>query len=290
MAFLSDSFGILFVSASSHVLTLQLCRRSVAIVVALLLLCATGCGDIELKDRTVKRIDEPISAANVRAYVEVVRHMPGKKLPNLPPLFLPPPEWNPERTLPVSDLVDSELLALEERWDYEPLVQLLPESRSFDRWLLRKRMTREQFAGMTLVIAAALSRSTIRPEQNLDEIIARGEATRNELRKLNVPFNSLPPAMMHDVLHRAAWLTRYDRAERLASVPVENVKAVTRYFEHLAPLFPSTVTENPFDAITDRLEVEGVPFEELPGGESLDVLTWNKAMAIVGRDEPTMQP
>jgi hypothetical protein len=95
---------------------------------------------------------------------------------------------------------------------------------------------------------------------------------------------------MHDVLHRAAWLTRYDRAERLASVPIENVKAVTRYFEQLAPLFPSTVTENPFDAITDRLEVEGVPFEEMPGGESLDVLTWDKAMAIVGRDEPTMQP
>lgn len=216
--------------------------------------------------------------------------MPGKKLPNLPPLFLPPPEWNPERTLPVSDLVDSELLALEERWDYKPLVHLLPESRTFDRWLLRKRMTREQFAGMTLVIAAALSRSTIRPEQDLEEIIARGEATRNELRKLSIPFNSLPPAMMHDVLHRAAWLTRYDRAERLASVPAENVAAVLKYYEQLAPLFPPTVTENPFDAITDRLEVEGVPFEELPNGDPLDVLTWDKATAIVGRDEPTIQP
>ena len=275
-------------SAFSHPVGFWFRAGPMLSLLALLLASVSGCGEIELKDRTVKRIDEPISAADVRAYVEVVRHMPGRKLPNLPPLFLPPPEWNPERTLPVSDLVDSELLALEERWDYEPLVHLLPDSRTFDRWLLRKRMTREQFAGMTLVIAAALSRSTIRPEQRLEEIIARGEATRNDLRKLNVPFNSLPPAMMHDVLHRAAWLTRYDRAERLASVPIENVNAVNRYFDQLAPLFPSTVTENPFDAITDRLEVEGVPFEELPDGESLDVLTWDKAAAIVGRDEPLL--
>ncbi|MBI1313808.1 hypothetical protein GC176_21150 [bacterium] len=256
----------------------------------LVVACAAGCGEIELKNQTVKRTDEPISAGDVRAFVEIVRNMPGKRLPNLPPLFLPPPDWNPERTLPVSDLVDSELLALDERWDYEPLVHLLPDSRQFDRWLLRKRMTREQFAGMTLVIAAALSRSTVRPDQDLNEIIARGEATRNELRKLNVPFNSLSPAMMHEVLHRAAWLTRYDRARRLAAVPTENVRAVLNYWEQLEPLFPASVTENPFDSITDRLEEEGVPFEELPGGESLDVLTWDRATAIVGRDEPVMQP
>lgn len=256
---------------------------------ALVAICAAGCGEIELKDRTVKRIDETISAGDVRAFVEIVRNMPGKKLPNLPPLFLPPPEWNPERTLPVSDLVDSELLALQERWDYEPLVDLLPDSRQFDRWLLRKRMTREQFAGMTLVIAAALSRSTVRPDQDLRQFIARGEATRNELRKLNVPFNSLAPAMMHDVLHQAAWLTRYDRAERLVSVPPENVNAVLKYHDQLVPLFPASVTENPFDAIADRLEEEGVPFEELPGSNSLDVLTWERATAIVGRDEPLVQ-
>ncbi len=270
----------------------RLCRsfrlRAVSVLTLLLVVCVAGCGEIKLKDRSVKRVDEPISASDVRAFVEVVRHMPGRKLPNLPPLFLSPPEWNPERTLPVSDLVDSELLALQERWDYEPLVHLLPESRTFDRWLLRKRMTREQFAGMTLVIAAALSRSTIRADQNLDQIIARGEATRNELRKLNVPFNSLSPAMMHDVLHQAAWLTRFDRAERLASVPAENVAAVLRYYDQLAPLFPSSITENPFDAITDRLEEEGVPFEELPGGELMDVLTWDRATAIIGRDEPTL--
>lgn len=260
------------------------------LLVALLLLPGSGCGEIELKNRTVKRIDEPISASDVRAFVEIVRRMPGGRLPNLPPLFLPPPEWNPERTLPVSELVDSELLALQERWDYRPLVHLLPESRQFDRWLRRKRMTREQFAGMTLVIAAALARSTVRPDQDLKKIIDRGEATRNELRKLNVPFNSLSPAMMHDVLHQAAWLTRYDRGKRLASVPPENVKAVLRYYDQVAPLFPESILENPFDAIADRLEEEGVPFEDLPGGESLDVLTWDRSNAIVGRDDLLSDP
>jgi hypothetical protein len=250
---------------------------------------AVGCGDIQLKDRTVKRIDEPISSRDVKSFVEIVHHLPGRILPNLPELFLPPPEWNPERTLPVSGLVDAELLALNERWDYEPLVALLPESRQFDRWLLRKRMTREQFAGMTLVIAAALSRSTIRADQDLDEIIKRGEAIQNELRRITVPFNSLSPTMMHEVLHRAAWLTRYDRAERLASVPDENVRAVLKYWDQVSPLFPTSITENPIDSIADRLEEEGIPFEEVPGGPSLDVLDWDRATAIVGRDEPLLQ-
>jgi hypothetical protein len=260
---------------------LQMCVRF--LVAAMLI---SGCADIELKFTEVRRIDEPISTADLEAWLEIVDHLPDKKLPDLRNPFLPPPHWTSERTLPVGDLVDSELASMDERWSHMPLLELLPESRTFDRWLKRKRMTREQFAGLTMSIGAALSRSTLRKEQDLQSLIERGEAVVHDLRSDRTPFNRLSPESIHEVLQRATWITRLDRARRLQMVPDNNLAVIRKYRKQLVDLFPVAFTTNPFDPIADRLEELGIPFEELPGREPLDVLTWDSEKAIVGRDAP----
>lgn len=259
-------------------------RTLVAVLVATLVI--SGCDDVRVTYTEVKRVSEELAPAELRAFFEIVDHLPDQKLPPFPDLYLPLPNWNSERTLPISDLVDAEQLALNERWGTRQLVDSLPQSRNLDRWLLRKRMTREQFIGLTLCIGAALSRSTVRENQDLVELLKKGDRVVSRLRSNTVPFNTLTPEAMHDILHNAAWITRQDRARRLLSVPERNVELVLRHAEDLIPLFPAELTRNPFDDIADRLDEQGIPFEELPGNESFDVLKWDPEQTIVGRDDP----
>ena len=260
-------------------------RRVLAIALAAAT-CLSGCAETELTYTEVKRVSEVVTPAELRAFFEIVDHLPDGKLPPFPDLYLPLPNWNAERTLPVSELVDSEQLTLVDRWGTTDLVHSLPPSRSLDRWLLRKRMTREQFIGLTLTIGAALSRSTVRENQDLREFLSKGEEVVSRLRSNTEPFNTLTPEMKHNILHEAAWITRYDRDKRLLSVPEKNVELVLQNSERLVELFPAELTRNPFDDIMDRLDEQGIPFEELPGNEQFDALSWDPDKAIVGRDNP----
>lgn len=251
-----------------------------------MLVAATGCDDPRLTYTEVKRLDEAISASELRSFLEVVDHLPGRKLPGFPELYLPPPDWNEERTLPVTDLVEVELRTLEDRWKTDQILDALPDSRNLERWLRRKQMTRRQFAGLALAIGAALSRGTVRENQKLAEIASKGEREVFALRQDERPLNTLRtrPEELHHVLHRATWITRYDRARRLLAVPDENVQLVLKHWERLVEIFPASLTQNPFDPIADRLEDQGIPFEPTPGSDSLDVLDWDETDAIIGRD------
>lgn len=255
-------------------------------LLVVLLTVLTGCADATVTFTEVKKVSEELKPSELRAFLEIVDQLPDGKLPPFPDLYLPLPNWNAERTLPISDLVDAEQLSLAERWTPEQLVDALPPSRTLDRWLLRKRMTREQFIGLTLCIGAALSRNTVRNNQDLPEILRKGELVVSRLRSNTRPFNTLTPEAMHNVLHDAAWITRHDRARRLLSVPEKNVELVRKHSDVLADLFPTELTRNPFDGITDRLDEQGIPFEELPGNSSFDSLSWDPEDAIVGRDDP----
>jgi hypothetical protein len=246
----------------------------------------SGCEDPTLTYTEVKRVSEEVTPSELRAFFEIVEHLPDRRLPAFPELYLPLPNWNAERTLPIGDLVDAEQLSLTERWGTEQLIDAIPHSRTLDRWLLRKRMTREQFVGLTLAIGAALSKSTVRENQDLAGIAAKGENVVSKLRSRREPFNSLSPEAMHNVLHEAAWITRLDRARRLLSVPEKNVQLVLEHSEELVKQFPGELTRNPFDGIADRLDEQGIPFEELPGNDAFDTLNWDPEDAIVGRDDP----
>jgi len=249
------------------------------------LVALPGCGDFELTYTEVRRVDEPLTDDELRAFLDIARHLPGGRLPQLPALFLPPPEWNPERTLPVQDLVESELLTLAERWEIESLARVIPNDRQTARRLRMWRMTRDQFLGLILSVSAAVGRSTIRENQNLLEVQQHGQEVVAVLRRDDRPFHALEPEIMHDVLHRAAWITRFDRSSRLVSVPESNVRLVKRHWDELMTVLPASVAVNPMDDVADRLGEMGIPFEELPGAESLDVLDWDSAAAIIGRDD-----
>ena len=260
--------------------------RKVFVAVCAAATILSGCGDATLTFTEVKRVSGEITPGELRTFFEIVEHLPEKKLPPFPDLYLPLPNWNAERTLPISDLVDAEQLTLAERWETKQLVDSLPQSRRLDRWLLRKRITREQFVGLTLAIGAALSRSTVRENQDLSGITTKGESVVSKLRSRGEPFNTLSSEAMHAVLHEAAWITRHDRARRLLSVPEKNVELVLQHVDDLVKLFPAELTQNPFDGIADRLDEQGIPFEELPGNDSFDSLSWDPEDAIVGRDDP----
>jgi hypothetical protein len=260
--------------------------RNVMVAVLAAATVLSGCADPTLTFTEVKRVSEEFTPNELRTFFEIVDRLPERKLPPFPDLYLPLPNWNSERTLPISDLVDAEQQSLVERWGTRQLVDALPQSRRLDRWLLRKRTTREQFIGLTLAIGAAVSRSTIRENQDLAGILGKGEQVVSKLRSRGEPFNTLSPEAKHSVLHEAAWITRHDRARRLLSVPEKNVELVLKYSEELVKLFPDELTRNPFDDIADRLDEQGIPFEELPGNDSFDALSWDPEDAIVGRDDP----
>jgi len=165
--------------------------RKVLVAVCAASTILSGCGDATLTFTEVKRVSQEVSPGELRTFFEIVEHFPEKKLPPFPDLYLPLPNWNAERTLPISDLVDAEQVTLVERWGTKRLVDSLPQSRRLDRWLLRKRITREQFVGLTLAIGAALSRSTIRANQDLSGIMNKGEKVVSRLRSKSEPFNIL---------------------------------------------------------------------------------------------------
>ena len=100
--------------------------------------------------------------------------MPEGRLPPLPVVFAAPPEWPPSRTLPVNELLAEEQKAIDERWDVERLAERLGRHRRLARILKQERLTAEQFVGLSLAIGLALSRGTLRAEQDLEQIVERG--------------------------------------------------------------------------------------------------------------------
>ena len=257
--------------------------RALLSIVTLIVLA--GCGEEPVEFTEVKRLDEKITETELRTYLRVVEALPGRALPRFPRIFAPPPAWHHERTLPVSDLVTEEVGLLGERWEPKWLVRQIEHVRPLQRALRRERMTLEQFAGLTLALGLASSRSMLRENQGLKTIIERGETPIERLRRDDRPFSSISEDGMFDVLHPATWLTRTDRATRLQRVPPENVALVAKHQEKLRKILPEEFTTNPLDPIADRLDEFGLPFAE-PGGLSDEGLRWDPARAIIGTDPP----
>ncbi|HUG90424.1 MAG TPA: hypothetical protein VML55_06305 [Planctomycetaceae bacterium] len=249
---------------------------------------AAGCGSDRLDYIEVKDIDERLTDDEVQTFVRIVEGLPERKLPPLPPVFATPPEWAPSRTLPVNELLAEEQKTIDERWDVGRLAERLERLRRLGRLLKQERLTREQFVGLSLTIGMALSRGTLRAEQDLDEVIERGKQAIERLSRNTRSFAAHPPEGQYYVLSQAAWLARIDRAEHLKRVPLENVALLERHREVLAGVFAAEFTTNPLDPLADPLDEWGIPFEELPDTGRDDELTWDPAEAIIGRDR--LQP
>lgn len=256
------------------------------IVLCLLLIAGlAGCGLPQpVQSTEAPRLNDDLTAEDIQTLIEASAFFPKQRIPDLPDLFPAPPNWSMERNVPVRELVDEEQMQLEDRWRWSPVRDALPDTRAFDRFLRRRRMSRERLAGVALMVAAALARSTVRDDQNLTDLIAQGQQAVLDLRRDERPYHTLPPEEVHDVLHKAVWITRLDRAARLNEVPPGNVALVRQRLSQLVPLYLPSVLENPFDGIADRQEEQGVPFLELPGVDLFDARDWDRSQAIFGRE------
>lgn len=263
-------------------------RRWSALV--LVVAACLGCEAESLDYTEVKRIDERITAHELTTLLRIAQALPDQKLPSLPAVFIPPPQWNEIRTLPVSELVAEEQRSLAERWSVPWIVRQLERNRPLHRVLQRERITPEQFAGLVLATGAALSRSALRENQDLEKIIARGEPTVERLRRETRSFASFSQEARHYVLQQAAWLTRVDRAQRLKQVPAENVALVNQHRTALEHVFAAEFLTNPLDSIADRLEEEGLPFEEQSDSGRDAEITWDPREAIIGMDHANATP
>jgi len=261
--------------------------RELSFLTALVLLVPSGCQRSPVQFREVKRIHEKVTEAEMQQFLRIVDSLPGKELPELPPVYRPLPNWRSERTLPVNELVNEEKKLLDEAWDVETLTRKLKRNRPLRRVLRREQLTLKQFAGLFLTIAAARSRSQLRDDQDLDQILSRGRSEIAELQKDDRPFSQLSREARFAVLRRAGWLTRVDRANRLKDVPPENVALVKKHAEQLDEILPAQFLENPLDSIADLLEERGMPFEELESSGRDDRITWGpEDDPLIGNDPP----
>ncbi len=244
----------------------------------------TGCAQNTPEFTERKRIDEELRRSEITRFLRVASDLPEEPLDVLDTAYGELPDWGRTRTLPVAELLRLERLDLDNAWDVERLARHHKPSRRLERALLREKLTYEQFVALALSIGGTLSRSELRPEQDLDAIRERGLAEAVLLERDQRPFASIPPETQYELLQRAAWLTRAHRAEKLANVPDENVELVAEFRDLLTPYFPEDLLANPFDAIVDPLDEYGIPFRE-PHVENADAeLTWSPGEAVVGRD------
>lgn len=249
-------------------------------------LILVGCGETTIDFTEVKRIDERLTDAEMKSFLQIIDSLRDKQLPSMPESFVPPPEWNPSRTLPVGELVDDELLKLSQRWSEDWLAKHLDDSRRLERALNRERMTRKQFVSLATVIGTALSRSTLDPKIDFDQMIEKGEPIIASLREDDRPFSSLSPEGQYQLLQRAVWVTRVDRAKHLKLVPPENVEIVSKHKDRLHEIFPASYVQNPLDDIADVLEEQGLPFIEIEESGSDERIEWEAAQVIFGNDKP----
>ena len=249
----------------------------------------SGCAEGTLEYVELKRLDEPVSESELQSLLRIVRALPDKRLPRFSEVFQPVPEWNRSRNLPVNELLEEQRQLLERRWSIDAMAESLQGNRVLQRALRRERMTVKQFASLALTVGVAMARSTLRDEQDLDEILQKGEIALKRLRRDTRPYSSLTKAGMYYVAQQARWLTRVYRARHLNMVPQSNIELVRSHWSDLTKIFPEEFATNPLDAISDPLEERGVPFRELAETGSDDNLRWTEAQAIIGTDIPESQ-
>lgn len=243
-------------------------------LVAVLLLSA-GCAKNALEYTEVKRINEPVRLDEFREFVQIVKKLPGKSLPELPPLYAPLPDWDTSRTLSVGGLVREEKEVLRQLWDERRLGRVLSQDTRLKRVLEQHEMTVEQFVGLAQTIGLAVSRSQLREDQKLSNTLRRGQETVSRLESDSRTYSTLSDDEQYFILQQAGWINRYDRARRLLLVPDKNIELAVQNEAILKEILPAEYFMNPFDSVRDLLEEFGMPFEETAESGSDADLKWS---------------
>lgn len=246
----------------------------------------SGCSEHSLEYTELKQINEKVTEAELKRYLKVIKLMPADKIPSFPTVYAPAPAWSHIRSLPIEDLVNSEQNNISQLWDVQRISdQFGIRNRLLKKALLRREMSKEQFISFTLAIGLAASRHQLRPDQNLEEIITKGNKAIHQLQLDKRPFSSLSLEERHRTLHEAMWIARVNRAEHLIQVPPENINLVINHWDQLKEVLPPQFLKNPLDELTDTLEERGIPFT-LKGEDADQLLEWTSTNAIIGTDAP----
>ena len=254
------------------------------------LLSFSGCADHSLEYTELKQINEKVTEAELKRYLKVIQLLPQNKLPAFPSVYAPAPAWSHIRSLPIEDLVNSEQNNLSLLWDVERISdQFGIRNRTLKKALHRRDMSKEQFISYTLALGLAASRNQLREDQDLEEIIEKGNKTIHKLQLDKRPFSSLSLEERHRTLHEAMWISRVNRADHLIQVPPENMNLVKNHWDQLQKVLPPEFMKNPLDELTDTLEEHGIPFT-FSEDDSDELLQWTSVNAIIGNDEPDPKP
>lgn len=246
-------------------------------------LFAAGCAEEEIPYTEVKRIDEPISEREITSFLSIVEGLPDKKLPALPTIMPPLPQWSSSSTRLVSKMVQEEQKSLKEYSTEARLIKPLGDSRAFKQSLRRERMTPDQFAGLVLTLGIALLREEVPQECDLEQLIARGNRALGQLEKDMRVYSTLKEDVAYQVLEQAAWIPLLDQLQRLNQVPAENRALVKLRRKELNAIFPEEFRRNPLAGYDKVLEDQGTPFEELSESGTDDRIVWSREEAIVGK-------
>lgn len=249
-----------------------------------ILLLLTGCGRTPI-NKKLFHFDEPLRPADVELFLDIAKSLPESKLLATIYPFQPPAKWDEDRTLPVRDLVSGDLQSLDERWQECALGERPAQSKAVERVLKRKHVTRERFASLAFAIGVACSLNSVPDDFDINWHLKRAQSVVLDLRKDGRVFNSLAPEIGHEVLGRAAWITEYHRGERLSHVPPYNAQLMKHYRDKLKDVLPSEFFGCPYNVMLDRNASRALPFEDLPGNEGLEVLTWDRTSAFKGSDD-----
>lgn len=242
----------------------------------------SGCAEPELEYIEVKRLDEPVTAAELKSFLAVIQSLPGQKVPPLPVLYLPVANWSSTRTLPVRELVQEEIDAYSDRWNPHRLASQLPTLRPLQAALRRERLTQPQFVGLVLALGVALSAEQVPASQDLKAPLIQGREIVQELLRDPRVFSSLSEDAAHYVLQQATWVTVTERLQRLMSVPDANRELIRAHREPLTAALPAEFSQNPLAMFDRILQSTGLPFEEGPSSGLDDELTWRRDDAIQG--------
>lgn len=247
------------------------------IAVCCLLFLLPGCNKQEATFTEIKRIDEKLTRDELVKYFKIVNAFPDKKLPELPSLYAPLPQWKSSRTLSVEGLVQEERELIQQRWKESRLAARMQLNQPIMRVLNRFKMTPEQFVGLTHTLAMAYNYTKLSEKQDLKRVKGKGVSILKDLENDDRTFSTLSNDVQHELTTKAGWITRIDRAERLSRVPQKNIKIAMAMNETLENLFPKDFGQNALDTVVDRLDEFGIPFEETPSSGTDSDITWTRS-------------
>ena len=253
------------------------------------LLPLAGCAKEQVVFQEVKHPHERLKVSELNQYLRIIKSLPDKNPPALPPLFTPVPQWDSRRELSVKGLIKEEKKKLPNRWFSETVLSKLRNNRSLTIALKKENLSFEQFLGLTETIAMAAARTHCENVDELRRIVRTGKYELSQLMKVEGVFSGFPEEEQYEIIRKAAWLSRLDRARNMLKIPEENVALLRRHWDVLKRYLPEDALRDPLADIVDTLTVYGVPFEETPSSGFDDKLKWSPddETAYIGRFNPS---